>query len=413
MRRFLAAFAAFLCLLPPYMLHSPALADEPHPANPPPLELIQRGEDGKALEQLQKQFNLFPYDTTARSNLAAAYAIIGKRQLERRQYDDAAASFDHARELEPDNGDFHLGRGIALYCGKRYDDALFELEQARLLGGDSAVVLLFLGKVSYDTGNLEKALEAWRNGVALDPGNAQLAALVEKTEKEMAVEARKGKESAARFTISYDVASETRLADEILDVLDSAYNQVGADLDHYPDARIPVILYTRQEFRSAAAGPDWSGGLYDGKIRLPVGGVRKLLPSLRGVLFHEYTHVVVRELTKGNCPTWLNEGLAMVEERKVCQPSDQPGAAGDVLPQSVLDGSFMSLGQKAVAQAYAQSFAMASYLVSTYGLHKVREILVNLGTGMKMDAAVTAAFRDIGVDYASLMAEVRGAVPHE
>ena len=129
-----------------------------------------------------------------------------------------------------------------------------------------------------------------------------------------------GKETSSRFTISYDTSSESRLADEILDVLESAYNRVGADFEHYPETRTPVILYTRQQYRETATAPDWSGGVYDGKIRLPVGGVKKINPRIRGILFHEYTHVVVRELTRGNCPTWLNEGLAVLEERKEFSP---------------------------------------------------------------------------------------------
>ena len=31
---------------------------------------------------------------------------------------------------------------------------------------------------------------------------------------------------------------------------------------------------------------------------------------MRGIIFHEFTHVLIAELTGGNIPTWLNEGLA-------------------------------------------------------------------------------------------------------
>jgi tetratricopeptide (TPR) repeat protein len=308
----------------------------------------------------------------------------------------------------PDNPDYHLGRGIALYGGKHYDDALFELEQAKLIGKETAVRLFFMGRVYYDTGNLEGALEAWTKGLALDPANADLKALLEKTGREAAVEARKGKETGARFTISYDTATETRLADEVLDILDTAYNRVGSDFDHYPDARIPVVLYTRQEFRATVSGPDWSGGIYDGKIRLPIGGVRKISPQLRAVLFHEYTHVVVRELTKGYCPTWLNEGLAVLEERREYVPSAVDADNEELLSLSVLEGSFLSLGTRDVARAYRQSHAMVDYLVSLYGWHKVREILVYLGKGLKIEDAVATAFADYGLDYKMLIRELQG-----
>ena len=103
----------------------------------------------------------------------------------------------------------------------------------------------------------------------------------------------------------------------MLKALERAYNRVGTDLSYYPSVRVPVILYTKKDYRSLTASPEWSGGLYDGKIRLPIGGAAHMTPMLRGVLFHEYTHVVVRELTKGNCPSWLNEGLAEYSGRRL------------------------------------------------------------------------------------------------
>ncbi|HLO25081.1 MAG TPA: tetratricopeptide repeat protein [Geobacteraceae bacterium] len=396
-----------LALFPGVPVHMSGAAETPQtPVGTAPKDLSD-DELGKVLEQLQHDYNIFPADAKLRHRLAVTHALIGRRRLEQRQFDEAAASYDRARELEPDNGAFRLGRGIALYGGKHYDDALFELEQARLFDGESATVLFFLGKVYYDTGNLESALEVWKKGLALAPDNADLRALIEKTTREATVEARMGRETSSRFVISYDVATETRLANDVLDILDTAYNRVGSDFEHYPDARIPVILYTRQEFRATADGPEWSGGVYDGKIRLPIRGLREITPQVRAILFHEYTHVVIRELTKGNCPTWLNEGLAMLEERQESAPTALKVAMGAPISLSVLEGSFLSLGPKEAAQAYRQSFTMVDYLVSTYGWHKVREILVNLGKGMKMDEAVSKAFADYSLDYTALIHEVQ------
>ena len=370
-------------------------------------------EAAQSVERLRNEYSLFSSDARLRGRLAAAHALVGRRQLDRRQFDEAEKSFSHACELEPDHPGYRLGRGTALYGEKRYDDALFELEQARLFGGDSALVLYLIGRIHYDTGDLEGALEAWRKALALEPANAELVALVDKTGREALSEAAMGKETSSRFTITYDVSTESRLADEILDILESAYNQIGSDFGHYPETRTPVILYTRQEFRQTTTGPDWSGGIYDGKIRLPIGGVKKITARIRGVLFHEYTHVVVRELTKGNCPTWLNEGLAVFEERKEFRPQERKDVRGELLPRSVLEGSFLSLGTKEAALAYQQSYAMVDYLVSVYGLHKIREILLNLGKGLKVQDAVTQAFADYGLDYATVLSEAREHIAHE
>jgi len=156
-------------------------------------------------------------------------------------------------------------------------------------------------------------------------------------------------------------------------------------------------------------GPDWSGGLYDGKIRLPVGGATELTPQLKGVLFHEYTHVVIQELTRGNVPTWLNEGVAELQGRRLFNPpmADLGKAAksGQPLPANFLDKSFISLDTHQAGLAYQESYALANFMVQSYGWHKVREILQLLGAGEKTEAAVGRALADFGLDYQGVIRE--------
>jgi tetratricopeptide (TPR) repeat protein len=374
-------------------------------------ELMRRGDYQKAIEQLRKDFNLFPYDQSIRKSLAMAYAGEGRRQLELKQFDAAAENFDNARQLIPGNRDFRIFRGIALYLGKRYDEAAVELEQARQEGGDSAPLLYYLGRVYYDTGDLGPALEAWDRALALEPGNVAISEMVVKARRESAVESRMEKGYGSMFALSYAEGTKSDLADAVLDVLADAYNKVGSDFSYYPAARIPVILYAKKDFRSVTGGPEWSAGLYDGKVRLPVGGASEITPMLRGVLFHEYTHVVVGELTRGNCPAWLNEGLAEVEGRtQFSLPTnalEEAVRTGDLLPFSLMENSMSSLDVKHAALAYQQCYSMVSFMISSYGLHKVRDVLVNLGNGMRIETAITGAFADYGLDYEGIVHEWR------
>src|SRR6266568_4122691 len=301
------------------LLLSPVQAqcNDPFLLNDYALELQGRGEFDKALEQLQKAYSMFPYNETLKRNLAEAYTYSGQARMGRNDFEGAAASFDHARELFPETPRYYILRGIALYYGQFYDAAQNELERARGIGGDNPDLLYYLGRVYYDTGNLTAALESWDKALAINPEHRGVREMAEKARREQAVEARMDKGYSSRFVISYDAEVKSHLANDILDSLEDAYNRVGSDLSQFPTARIPVILYTKKDYRAVTAGPDWSGGLYDGKIRLPVGGADELSQLMKGVLFHEYTHVVVHDLTHGNCPTWLNEGLAELEGRKL------------------------------------------------------------------------------------------------
>ncbi len=407
----------FLVLLLVSVPFSQSRADELLSSNDSAVKLLQQGEYEKALEQLQKTFSLFPYNEAVRKNLAAAYAAVGNRQMERKQFDEAADNFDHALKLFPDNREFGTLKGIALYSGKRFDEAAIVLDQTRQSGGETAAILYFLGRVYYDTGNLAGALEAWNSALNLEPGNKAIRELAEKARREYVVESPMEKGYRSMFVISYDEGTKSDLANSVLEALETAYNSVGSDFFYYPTVRVPVILYTRKDYRSLTASPEWSGGLYDGKVRLPIGGAHDITPMLRGVLFHEYTHVVVGELTRKNCPTWLNEGLAEFEGRK---EYDSPLAAleaaaktGSFLSFAGMEKSLLALNSKDAALAYQQSYAMVRFMISSYGWHKVREILVNLGEGMTIETAIARVFADYGLDYPGIVREWQAATLKE
>jgi len=380
-------------------------------------ELMKKGEYEKAIEQLQDIFNLFPYRENVKNSLAGAYAALGKRQLEHKQFDEAAENFDRALKLSPENQSFAIMRGIALYSGKRYDESAIVLEQVRNTGEDKAVILYYLGLLRYDTGNLPEAIDLWNKALILDPNNKVIAGLLDKARRELPAESQMKKGFGSKFVISYDEGSKSDISDEVLEVLDTAYNRVGSDLFHYPVATVPVILYTRKEYRIATYSPEWSGGQYDGKIRIPIGGVSKLTPILRGVLAHEYTHVVVSELAKNNCPGWLNEGLAEIEGRKEYDPPlvaiEAASLNGAFLQFNALEKSWSSVGTKDIMLAYQQSYSIAKFMVTNYGWHKVREILVNLGDGMGIANSIAKALSDYGLGYKQIIQEWQVQVSEE
>ncbi len=392
-------------------------ANEPYSLNEYAISLMEKGEHDKALEQLQKAFSMYPYDTVLKKNLAEAYTFVGQRQMNESNFEAAAASFDRARELFPDTPRYYVLRGIALYYCKYADAAKNELERGRGIGGDSPDILYYLAKIDYDNGNLQPALELLEKAIQLKADFNPAKELAEKIRRELSVEKTMDRGFSSRFMISYDAEIKSHLAGDILSALEDAYSNVGRDLSLFPAGRIPVILYTRKDYRTVTAGPDWSGGLYDGKIRLPVGGAEELSLQLKGVLFHEYTHVVVQEITRGNCPTWLNEGLAELEGRKIFnQPLHGLGKlvkSGNYLPFSRLEGGFTSLDSKEAALAYQQSYLFVNFLVSAYGWPKVTELLQQFGLGMNTSAAMKKVMADFGLDYEGVVEEWRSYMKKE
>jgi Flp pilus assembly protein TadD len=398
------------CLLLVFLLFPlPLLANEPYALNEYAVNLMDRGEHDKALEQLQKAYSMYPYDQVLKKNLAEAYTFVGHRQMKENDFEAAAASFDRARELFPDIPRYYVMRGIALYYSKYVDAAKNELERARGIGGDSPDIFYYLAKIEYDNGNLQQSLELFDKAVQLKADFSAAKQMSEKINRELAVEKTMERGYSSRFVISYEGEAKSHLAGDILTALENAYSTVGRDLSFFPAGRIPVIIYTRKDFKAVTAGPDWSGGLYDGKIRIPVGGLLELNDHLKSILYHEYTHVVVQELTHGNCPTWLNEGLAVLEERKIFSHQMSELAKTIKTPNQIsirhLEGSFAGLRTNEAAVAYEQSYSLVSFMVSAYGWPKVTELLLKLGSGLKIAEAMTKTMGDFGLNYDGVLEE--------
>jgi tetratricopeptide (TPR) repeat protein len=375
------------------------------------------GDYDKKLERLRTSYQMFPYNEKFKRDLAEAYANYGTLFFNRRQYEQADENFLKASELYPDETAFALSRGICNYYLKRYDTARYELERTRPNNPDSVELLYYLGLVLYETDNRQQAMELWELALKRSPDRPEIIDLLKKARKETAVEANMDRGNSSRFNLTYDPGVNTSLALAILDVLEGASNQVGAELGHFPEARVPVAIYKRADYKDVTASPDWSGGVYDGTIRLPFGAMSEITPPMRAVLFHEYAHVVVFDLTRGNCPVWLNEGIAEIFGRKqfthpaaVAGQAAMKGAGTDIRR---LEGSFGGLSSNEAARAYQQSYSLVSYLVTTYGWHRVNAILAGLGKGMNITAAIAAALQDYSLSYDGLIKEWRDSLQRE
>jgi tetratricopeptide (TPR) repeat protein len=366
------------------------------------------------LEQLRQSYSANPYQPVIKKNLESAVLMNGVGLLKQKRYEEAAAQFEYAEELFPEDPQPAFLRGNAAYLLKQFDLAQTELEKARNLGGETVDLLFLLGKVFYDTEDIVRAAELWELALQKDPGNASLQELLAKAKRELTVNAGMGKGQSSRFMLSFDSGIKSDVADRVLGVLEDAYNQVGRDFGTYPVSRVPVILYTGKDYHEITGSPGWSGGQYDGKIRLPVGGMTEVTAQVRAVLFHEYTHVVVRDVTHGNCPVWLNEGLAEIQGRKEFDhPLSELGKAsakGGLLSFGTLSGSFASLQGKSVDLAYQQSYSLVRYMVSTYGWHTMKSLLTALGEGLIFDTAAKQAYENVGRSFQEIFSEWRDRV---
>ncbi|HVY62452.1 MAG TPA: tetratricopeptide repeat protein, partial [Planctomycetota bacterium] len=324
----------------------------------------------------------------------------------------ALKEFAVAVELAPDSADAHFLLGLAAFETDDHRTARTEFEAALERDAKHAGALEHLGRVEYAENRLPQAIARWEATLAVEPDRPGVKALLEKARKELEVESKFREEFTQHFRLKFEggAPAEEGVARRVGEVLESAYSDVGYALGHYPERVIPVILYADKEFYAVTGSHGWVGGLFDGKIRIPVKDIFKADPSaLDRVIRHEYTHACVYTLAP-RCPTWLQEGLAQHFEgaRPDLGRVNAAARAGSLPAFAALATEFTAMKDpEKVRLVYAQSAAFVDWLVARRGAPDVASLLRELGTGESIEAA---AERVYGTNLSGLEAEWRGTL---
>lgn len=341
--------------------------------------------------------------------LAFAYLGKGLQALSAGDFADARKAFQEGRRYNGEDVRLWRGEAVAWYRQGRYSEAADTLAQALGVAPQSAELYHLLGVSRYAEGRMAEALDALQRSNELAGGD-EVAALLEKVRREWLLERDMGREVRGHFQLSFvDGGQAAGLATDILETLEDAYAELGSLLDFYPEVTVPVLLYAHQDFALVTQSPAWAGAVYDGKIRLPLGGTQGMNDRLAAMLYHEYVHVLVHFLANRNAPVWLNEGLAEVAARRLFSPPleylPKAVAEGRLISWEVLARTFSTLDEGQVPLAYEQSYALVVFMVERFGWHKIGELLQQLGRGQQWPAASGDVFGDYGLDWPAILEE--------
>jgi tetratricopeptide (TPR) repeat protein len=357
-----------------------------------------RGEYSEAADLFQRAYERDGGNDAIRNNLSAAKGSLAWKQLDGRQYQDALLNFQAAVQLKPDEPSYFLGQGLAYHRMRETDRAVEMLKRAIDLDPKNPDAYKIIGEAYYQRDEIEMAAGYFEKALELDPSDQALRQHLDKVRREKTVETGFQQEATRAFTVKFEGREERDTARRILRDLDDAYREIGQTMSYYPQEPITVILYTNQQFQDVTRTASWASGIYDGKIRVPIGGAAQNPDLLRKVLFHEYTHAVVHGLSRGvNVPTWLNEGLAVYFEsdgRSTREESlhRQIRSGTPLIPLSGLHGSFMGLSDAQASLAYAESYAAVRTLMDRYGPYPIRQVLEDLGHPKEFAAAFSDQF---------------------
>jgi tetratricopeptide (TPR) repeat protein len=342
---------------------------------------------------------------------ATAYFLAGKSESDHGNFPQAKRYYESALRFQPDNSTLLIYYAASLMRMGQAAEALPYAQHAAQIAPESADAVAMLGFVQFASDHTPEAIRAWKKSLALRP-DATVSQYLARAEREVSAESDFSQRESSHFNLHFEGKETSDIfRRDLLATLDREYDEVAGDLGYSPRNTIAVTLYTQQTFLDVTRAPSWSGAINDGKLRIPISGVQSVTPELARILKHELTHSFISQMAANRCPTWLNEGVAQVEEGKSSASNGrqlaQLFAAGNEIPFNMLEGSFMNFSAAEANVAYAESLAAAEYLRDAYGMSEIARVLELLSQGSSTEAALRATVHS---DYRQLRDEMTRAL---
>jgi hypothetical protein len=331
-----------------------------------------------------------PEERRLRDLLTSVLLTAASQDQAEREYTRAEARLRRAAEVQPEDGVPRVALANLLLETSDWRGAEAAAREALALRPGDPEALEALGFALFRQDRNREASHAFE--AALDVRESPVArGILERIRKGMADESGMRHQTLSHFHVRYDGEAHEGVGREILRVLERHYVKLTVRLDHQPEAPIPVILFSREDYYDASGAPSWSGGVYDntdGRIRIPIGGLTtRLTPDMDGTLMHEVTHAFIADRTRGVCPRDVHEGLAQYMEGK------RLATLGREQISALANGRIGGVGG-----FYMAALSFVEHLIANRGLGGINDLLRVMGETGSVDEAFSEVH---GHDYAA------------
>ena len=208
----------------------------------------------------------------------------------------------------PDHLQVALFRGQALLQVSRPDKAFKVAEAALKTHPDNADLLALAGVSLYRRDQVKGAGRYLKRSLEIQP-NPGLERFYRKIEMELAGDKSDDVTYGTRFILRYEGETlKPAAARRFSAALEREVNRISYQLGCQSSERFVVIIQSLENYRSTTGAAEWSGGRFDGKIRVALPPSGQVDEHVRKTLSHEFVHACLARL--GPWPAWLHEGLA-------------------------------------------------------------------------------------------------------
>lgn len=270
-----------------------------------------------------------------------------------------------------------VSRAMDLMQQNRNAEALEILEAVLRANRRDATVLALAGQAARRSDRVRDAVTYWRE--SLDMAHSPVVErFLKEAQQELAADGSSQQLIGMRFAFRYDDRSVSpEQARSLVPVLDSEWARVAEALGCRSEERITAIIQSRDAYLKGTGAAEWSGGQYDGRIRVA------LLEPTPGEQTHQtFAHEIVHACLAqtGPWPAWLHEGLAQKLSGRTLPGSEiaaiKQMARTHQLPSlGTMGQTFARMSAHHAQIAYATAMLAADLLYQHYGPDGVRSLI--------------------------------------
>ena len=287
-------------------------------------------------------------------------------------------------------------QAIGAYQQRKLEDAYKLAKRAVRETPRNPDAHFLLGQLHYLRQEMQQAKRRWEKALGMAPERSDIQEQLEKLNREMTVEQGLSRSDTHPFVVRFAKGQVPVDLSALKQLLRDTHRKIGQIFSYFPNYRITVLLYPEADFEQVKGLSHQVAGLYDGKIRLPLKPGRLDKTELTRILWHEYTHAVVHDLSKGRCPVWFNEGIATAQGDRVKRVDlSLARAAYDQKQLPSWDTLWASrYEQETLSLNYQLSYLIVGYLVKRWSWSKLKDLLEVMGEGLSIQSAMRKVYRE-------------------
>lgn len=360
-------------------------------------------------------------------------------QMKDKSPDAAVNAYRELIAMLPENKEAHYRLGYLLYSKGKYDEAVSVLEDAVSIDDKDRYILdtlayslmksgrfeeavecfeklsdqepenpfpvINMGHCFMNSGKIDAAISAWEEAMELldeGPRKAELQKIISNAKESKATGKDVTLTETRWFMVEFPGDSHYDMGAITLDFLNEVFLQVTSDLRFRPQHKIVVVFSPSTEFHEKHNAKSWVYAFAKtGKIYMPLKAGYADIEWMKGVLAHEFTHVIFNLMVNSIHPLWLNEGMAVFQESKASfgDPYVLSAHRKKVFDEMIVKAgrepdletlSFSSSEDELdeITLCYVASYLAVRYLVEKHGIEILNRILIDMGQGMSAKKSI-------------------------